>query len=139
MSKRAAREGRDGRATTARRKTTRVDAAHVPLTQRQPARDGGRGADADAPRDLNAERDKLALTLMRLVAEAKELWRGCARPACRRAKTCRGAPHFACVAALKLSPLSAEDSARTAAELLQALQAQMRRRRAARAAEGCAD
>lgn len=155
MSKRGASGGRDGRATNAQRKVAQAkvlkaktmkgttvpdagqawaDDAHASLTQRPPARDGGHRDAAEAPRDLNLERAKLAVKLTRLVVEAKALWRSCAAPSCRRAKACRGGPRFPCMAALKPRRLSPEESARTAAELLQAIRAQ-RRARAAQAFE----
>lgn len=71
-------------------------------------------------------REQLARRLMRLAAEAKETWRSCARRACRRAKTCRGELPLPCLAAHKGPPLSPEESAWVAADILRALRARRR-------------
>lgn len=91
--------------------------------------------DVDLGRRIMAAREKLARKLMRLAAEAKGLWRDCERPPCRRARTCRGAPQFPCLALHKAPPLSPEESASVAADILRALRAQ-RQRRAEERADG---
>lgn len=73
-----------------------------------------------------AAREQLARRLMRLAAEAKETWRSCARPACRRARTCRGELPLPCLAAHKGPPMSPEESAWIAADILRALRARRR-------------
>lgn len=87
--------------------------------------------DIDLGRNIMAAREKLARRLMRLAAEAKESWRGCARPSCRRAKTCRGELPLPCLALHKAPPLSPEESAWVAADILRALRAQRQRLAAA--------
>lgn len=91
--------------------------------------------DLDLGRRITEAREKLARRLMRLAAEAKETWRGCARRSCRRAKTCRGELPLPCLALHKAPPLSPEESAWIAADILRALRTQRQRLAAAGLAE----
>jgi hypothetical protein len=103
---------------TASEKSAAVTSARMTAVAMVPDLDLGRGT--------MVAREQLARRLMRLAAEAKETWRGCARRACRRAKTCHGELPLPCLAAHKGPPMSPEESAWVAADILRALRARRR-------------
>lgn len=110
--------------TTARERTTASEKPAAATSAKPTA--AAKAVEPDPGRDITAAREQLARRLMRLAAEAKETWRGCARRSCRRAKTCRGELPLPCLAAHKGPPLSPEESAWVAADILRALRVQRR-------------